>query len=143
MHVIRHIKDSQRFDNLLLICLKLLLTSYTFFSTHIRCKVFLSSAQFLLEKILNNIYVHICMDSFLLLLLLLLLFMFPLSDRHISVRSVVRYIYANFYQNPFLFFSVWVFFHTHRRFTGQQGELRGHFIPLYHFHPLKNIQTCI
>ena len=36
-----------------------------------------------------------------------------------------------------LFFSVWVFFHKHSRFTGQQGK--GETIsltPLHHFHPL-------
>ena len=35
-----------------------------------------------------------------------------------------------------VFFSIWVFFHKHSRFTGQQGK--GETIsltPLYHFHP--------
>ena len=37
----------------------------------------------------------------------------------------------------FLFFSIWVFFHEHSRFTGQQGKGEGIYLtPLYHFHPL-------
>ena len=35
------------------------------------------------------------------------------------------------------FFSVWVFFHEHSLFTGQQGGGGGYFFnPLYHFHLL-------
>ena len=35
------------------------------------------------------------------------------------------------------FFSVWVFFHKHSRFTGQQGKGESIYLtPLYHFHPL-------
>ena len=35
------------------------------------------------------------------------------------------------------FFSIWVFFHEHSRFTGQQGKGEGIYLtPLYHFHPL-------
>ena len=35
------------------------------------------------------------------------------------------------------FFSIWIFFHKHSRFTGQQGKGEGiYLIPLYHFHPL-------
>ena len=35
------------------------------------------------------------------------------------------------------FFSIWVFFHEHSLFTGQQGKGEGIFLtPLYHFHPL-------
>ena len=37
----------------------------------------------------------------------------------------------------FVFFSIWVFFHEHSRFTGQQGKGEGiNLTPLYHFHPL-------
>ena len=37
----------------------------------------------------------------------------------------------------FSFFSMWVFFHKHSRFTGQQGKGEGIYLtPLYHFHPL-------
>ena len=43
-------------------------------------------------------------------------------------------------QNQF-FFSIRVFFHGHWQLTGQQGKGRNHLIPLYHFHPLTNIQT--
>ena len=33
------------------------------------------------------------------------------------------------------FFSIWVFFHEHSRFTGQQGKGEGIYLtPLYHFH---------
>ena len=35
------------------------------------------------------------------------------------------------------FFSIWVFFHKHSRFTGQQGKGEGIYLtPLYHFHLL-------
>ena len=33
-------------------------------------------------------------------------------------------------------FLIWIFFHTHCQFTGQQVKGRAIFIPLYHFHPL-------
>ena len=43
-----------------------------------------------------------------------------------------------------IFCSIRVFFHRHWRFTWQQGERGGpSFIPLYHFHPLTNIETFI
>ena len=36
-----------------------------------------------------------------------------------------------------IFFSIWVFFHKHSRFTGQQGKGEDiSFSPLYHFYPL-------
>ena len=38
----------------------------------------------------------------------------------------------------FFFFSIWVFFHEHSQFTGQQGKWEGIYLtPLYHFHPLQ------
>ena len=43
----------------------------------------------------------------------------------------------------FFFFSIRVFFHRHWQLTGQQGKGGDHLIPLYHFHPLTNIQTFI
>ena len=37
----------------------------------------------------------------------------------------------------FFFFSIWILFHEHSRFTGQQGKGEGIYLtPLYHFHPL-------
>ena len=37
----------------------------------------------------------------------------------------------------FFFFSIWVFFHGHSRFTGQQGKGEATSLtPLYHFDPL-------
>ena len=34
-------------------------------------------------------------------------------------------------------FSIWVFFHEHSRFTGEQGKGEAiSLTPLYHFHPL-------
>ena len=37
----------------------------------------------------------------------------------------------------FFLFSIWVFFHEHSRFTGQQGKGGAITLtPLYHFHPL-------
>ena len=49
--------------------------------------------------------------------------------------------FSKFFPNPlhiFFFFSIWVFFHEHSRFTGQQGKGEGIYLtPLYHFHPLR------
>ena len=46
-----------------------------------------------------------------------------------------KYIYAYIYIS--CFFSIWVFFHKHSRFTGKQGKGEViSLIPLYHFHPL-------
>ena len=43
----------------------------------------------------------------------------------------------NSINNQDIFFSIWVFFHKHSRFTGQQGKGEGIYLtPLYHFHPL-------
>ena len=37
----------------------------------------------------------------------------------------------------FFSFPIWVFFHEHSRFIGQQGKGEGIYLtPLYHFHPL-------
>ena len=37
----------------------------------------------------------------------------------------------------FFFFSIWIFFHEHSRFMGQQGKGEGIYLtPLYHFHLL-------
>ena len=42
-----------------------------------------------------------------------------------------------YHGDNFFFFSIWVFFHEHSRFTGQQGKGEGIYLtPLYHFHPL-------
>ena len=44
--------------------------------------------------------------------------------------------------NFFFFFSIWVFFHEHSRFTGQQGKGEGIYLtPLYHFHRFTDTQT--
>ena len=43
----------------------------------------------------------------------------------------------------YYFFFIRVFFHGHWQLTGQQGKGGNHFFPLYHFHPLTNIQTFI
>ena len=38
----------------------------------------------------------------------------------------------------FFFFSIWVFFHEHSRFAGQQGKGEVIYLtPLCHFHPLR------
>ena len=43
-----------------------------------------------------------------------------------------------------IFFCYQGYLHSHWRFTGQQGKEGGpSFIPLYHFHPLTNIETFI
>ena len=42
---------------------------------------------------------------------------------------------GNFY-TTWIFFSIWVFFHEHSRFRGQQEKGETIFLtPLYHFHP--------
>ena len=48
-------------------------------------------------------------------------------------RQGQRLLFDNF----FFFFSIWVFFHEHSQFIGQQekGEAIS-LSPLYHFHPL-------
>ena len=56
----------------------------------------------------------------------------------VSLRKSLDFYYKSnselFY---YFFFSIWVFFHEHSLFTGQQGKAEGIFlIPLYHFHPL-------
>ena len=51
-----------------------------------------------------------------------------ISQLHEGARRLVQI---------FFFFSIWVFFHEHSRFTGQQGKGEGIYLtPLYHFHPL-------
>ena len=47
-----------------------------------------------------------------------------------SLRAQLR-------KNKTFFFSIWVFFHEHSRFAGQQGKGEGIYLaPLYRFHPL-------
>ena len=51
-----------------------------------------------------------------------------------SGRRCVSLIFAHV---RFFFFSMWVFFHIHSRFTGQQGKREAIYLtPLYHFHSL-------
>ena len=53
-------------------------------------------------------------------------------------------IFSKLDQIIHFFFSITVFFHGHWPFIGQQGKGGGpSFIPIYHFHPLTNIQTFI
>ena len=67
------------------------------------------------------------------------------SHRHffIDEKNLQKFSYQRAYiclvilHDNFFFFSIWVFFHEHSRFTGQQGKGEGIFLtPLYHFHPL-------
>ena len=49
----------------------------------------------------------------------------------------VRYLALFLLFSVIFFFSIWVFFHEHSRFTGQQGKGEGIYLtPLCHFHPL-------
>ena len=51
------------------------------------------------------------------------------------VQHVIRS--TNCSVSEIFFFSIWVFFHEHSRFTGQQRKGEGICLtPLYHFHPL-------
>ena len=50
-----------------------------------------------------------------------------------------RWVVKIIHKESFFFFSIWVFFHEHSRFTWQQGKVEGIYLtPLYHFHPLHN-----
>ena len=50
---------------------------------------------------------------------------------------MVTVFHNNFYHRICdALFSIWVFFHEHSRFIGQQGKVEGiSLTPLYHFHP--------
>ena len=51
------------------------------------------------------------------------------------VQKIIHHCYCMLMR--FFFFSIWVFFHEHSRFTGQQRKGEGIYLtPLYHFHPL-------
>ena len=62
---------------------------------------------------------------------------FPKKSLFVSngnVHPIVVQIVQAFF---FFFFSIWVFFHEHSRFTGQQRKGEGIYLTLlYHFHPL-------
>ena len=46
-----------------------------------------------------------------------------------------------FYSSVCVFFSFWVFFHEHSRFTGLQGKGKAiSLTPLYYFHPLHGLE---
>ena len=54
---------------------------------------------------------------------------------HRAFKKSNNYVAAMLYQS--FSFSLWVFFHEHSRFTGQQGKGEGIYLtPLYHFLPL-------
>ena len=56
---------------------------------------------------------------------------------YVANRWKFRYEYQPFRYSTSIFFSIWVFFHEHSRFSGQQRKGEGiSLIPLYHFHPL-------
>ena len=62
---------------------------------------------------------------------------------HLNVLNAQGILAQKFYNGHatfcqfFFFFSIWVFFHEHSRFTGQQGKAEGIYLTsLYHFHPL-------
>ena len=65
-----------------------------------------------------------------------------------DLRSYLSFLKSRHSENDFrwrdfftdfriFFFSIWVFFHEHSRFAGQQGKGEAiSLTPLYHFHPL-------
>ena len=54
-----------------------------------------------------------------------------------AIQKLRSYKMAEFYCPSHFFFSVWVFFQEHSRFTGHQGKGEDIYLtPLYHFHPL-------
>ena len=66
------------------------------------------------------------------------------SQADTQKNSTLSYLYLKFLQQLWnnsrrylFFFLVWVFFHEHSRFTGQQGKGEDiSLTPLYHFHSL-------
>ena len=56
-------------------------------------------------------------------------------DKSVTIHQRnLQYLLIEIYK---VFFSFWVFFHEHSRFTGQQERGEGIYLtPLYHFHPL-------
>ena len=70
----------------------------------------------------------------------------PLRANHTKCSNTLKQFVGNLSTNclsvwPFCevgtFFSIWIFFNKHSRFTGQQGKEEGIYLtPLYHFHPL-------
>ena len=63
---------------------------------------------------------------------------FAIFDECLNIKEgQVRISNVKLWFFLFFFFSIWVFFHEHSRFTGQQGKGEGIYLtPLYHFHPL-------
>ena len=58
-----------------------------------------------------------------------------LPYRDNSMQPIHRIL--SFFFFFFFFFSIWVLFHEHSQFTGEQGKGEGIYLtPLYHFHPL-------
>ena len=58
------------------------------------------------------------------------------TDAHSHLQKEKREP-AKFDISKVCFFSIWVFFHEHSRFTGNQGKEEGiSLTPFYHFHPL-------
>ena len=56
---------------------------------------------------------------------------------HLNVLNSPAWMFWRTPEEDFFFFSIWVFFQEHSRFTGQQGKGEGIYLtPLYHFHPL-------
>ena len=54
-----------------------------------------------------------------------------------GVKNPIQRVDIYNYLTQHFFFSIWVFFHKHSLFTGQQGKGEGIFLtPLYHFHQL-------
>ena len=59
-----------------------------------------------------------------------------LSNVHVFIENYVVYETHKMYSINF-FFSVWIFFHDHSRFTGLHWKGEGISVtPLYHLHPL-------
>ena len=99
----------------------LLLWIYFINAKWINLPLFLNSPLWEVTRVLSFVCLSVCLS--------------------VSLTNFVYFsLYYQFYLKVvllFFFFSIWVFFHEHSRFTGQQEKREGICLtPLYHFHPL-------
>ena len=97
----------------------------------VNINVEIENVNLMLLNIVNfNVYVHNVVST--------LIWYCLTSQSHITPTTMLRQRWNVFwvFKNVF-FFSIWVFFQEHSRFTGQQGKGEGIYLThLYHFHSL-------
>ena len=73
----------------------------------------------------GNLYMYVCKT-----------YLTPVEKKPVIIYKIY-FIYNTNQGIFFFFFSIWIFFHEHSIFTGQQGKGEGVFLtPLYHFQSL-------